>query len=225
MCPCKRTSTSDQSIIGPSQFSSTTLFYALHDQTKSDGTHSNGWTISRYRYFFYVAIGMFCYYWIPGVIWQGLSVFAFITWIRPNNVVLNQLFGGFTGLSLIPITFDWTYVTAYLGDPLLAPVHTAISELAGLIVFVLLATIGIAYSGAIYSEWLPINTSQTYDNTQSSYNVSRILGDGFTFDLQKYKEYSPLFLPPTFALNCEFLVFFLLQGPSSPLHGKIGKAF
>lgn len=28
--------------------------------------------------------------------------------IKPNNVVLNQLFGGFTGLSLIPITFDWT---------------------------------------------------------------------------------------------------------------------
>lgn len=64
---------------------------------------------------------------IPGVLWQGLSVFAFVTckvplacfipdlcWlfflvgIRPNNVVLNQLFGGFTGLSLIPITFDWT---------------------------------------------------------------------------------------------------------------------
>lgn len=186
---------------GPNQFSSTSLFYALHDKTKSDGAHSNGWTISRYRYFFYVMVGMFCYYWLPGVLWQGLSVFAFITWIRPNNVVLNQLFGGFTGLSLIPITFDWTYVTAYLGDPLLAPVHTAISELAGLFLFVIVATIGITYSGAIYSQWLPINTSQTYDNTQNSYNVSRILGDGFTFDLQKYQEYSPLFLAPSFALN------------------------
>lgn len=139
--------------------------------------------------------------WIPAVLWQGLSVFAFITWIKPNNVVVNQLFGGYTGLSLIPITFDWTYVTAYLGDPLLAPVHTAISELTGLSVFVILATIGITYSGAIYSQYLPINTSQTYDNTQSKYNVSRILGDNFTFDLEKYQQYSPLFLPPTFALN------------------------
>lgn len=50
---------------------------------------------------------MFVYYWIPGVLFQGLSVFSFVTWIRPNNVVLNQLFGGFTGLSLIPLTFDW----------------------------------------------------------------------------------------------------------------------
>jgi hypothetical protein len=31
--------------------------------------------------------------------------------------------------------------------------------------------------------------------------VSRILGPNFTFDLQKYKDYSPLFLAPTFALN------------------------
>jgi hypothetical protein len=38
-----------------------------------------------------------------------LSIFAFITWIRPHNVVINQLFGGSTGLSLIPITFDVSY--------------------------------------------------------------------------------------------------------------------
>lgn len=55
----------------------------------------------------FVLAGMFVYYWIPGVLFQGLSVFSFVTWIRPNNVVLNQLFGGFTGLSLIPLTFDW----------------------------------------------------------------------------------------------------------------------
>lgn len=79
--------------------------------------------------------------------------------------------------------------------------HTAISELTGLFVFVMIATIGIAYSGAIYSDYLPINTSQTFDNTQSSYNVSRILGNDFSFDLQKYQDYSPLFLAPTFALN------------------------
>lgn len=102
---------------------------------------------------------------------------------------------------MIPITFDWTYISAYLGDPLLAPVHSLLSALIGLVLFVIITTIGIAYTGALYSEYLPINTSQTYDNTQQKYNVSRILGDGFKFDAQKYKEYSPLFLAPTFALN------------------------
>ncbi|KAF5524926.1 Sexual differentiation process protein isp4 [Colletotrichum aenigma] len=198
---CRRFLVWPSAMIWPNQFANTSLFYALHDKSKSDGTHSNGWVISRYRYFFYVMGAMFIYYWIPGVLWQGLSVFAFITWIKPNNVVVNQLFGGFTGLSLIPITFDWTYVSAYLGDPLLSPTHTHINVLIGLFVFVILPTIGIAYTGALFSEYLPINTSQTYDNTQGSYNVSKILGAGYTFDEAKYKEYSPLFLAPTFALN------------------------
>jgi hypothetical protein len=51
-----------------------------------------------------------------------------------------------------------------------------------------------------YADFLPINTSQTYDNTQKAFNVSRILTNN-QFDLKKYTSYSPLFLAPTFALN------------------------
>lgn len=188
-------------MLWPSQFSYTSLFYALHDKSKMDGTTSNGWVMSRYRYFFVVMGAMFCYYWIPGVLWQGLSVFAFITWIRPDNIVLNQLFGGYTGLSLIPITFDFTYVSAYLYDPLLAPTTSHVNTLIGLFFFVILTTIGITYSGALYAEYLPLVTSQAYDNTQNAYSVSKILGDSFTLDVEKYHNYSPLFLSPTLALN------------------------
>ena len=45
------------------------------------------------------------------IVAKFLSVFAFVTWIKPKNVVINQLFGGWTGISLIPITFDWTQIT------------------------------------------------------------------------------------------------------------------
>ena len=76
-------------------------------------------------------------------------MFSFITWIKPDNVILNQLFGGFTGLSLLPITFDWTYVSAYLQDPLLAPTHSHVNTLLGLLIFVVLTTIGITYTGAM----------------------------------------------------------------------------
>ncbi|KAH6721482.1 OPT family small oligopeptide transporter [Leptodontidium sp. MPI-SDFR-AT-0119] len=185
----------------PGQFSNTSLFYALHDKSKPDAKQTNGWRISRYRFFLYVTIGAFVWYWVPGVLWQGLSVFAFVTWIKPNNVVLNQLFGGFTGLSLIPITFDWTYVSAYLLDPLLAPVHALFNTLIGLIIFVIISAIGISYTGAFYSDYLPMSTSSTYDNTQSPYNVSRILTHDYQFNLTAYKAYSPMFLAPTFALN------------------------
>ncbi|KAF2502770.1 small oligopeptide transporter [Lophium mytilinum] len=188
-------------MLWPNQFANSSLFYALHDQSKSNPATTNGWLISRYRWFMYVVAGSFAYYWFPGVLWQGLSVFSFVTWIRPNNVILNQLFGGFTGLSLIPLTFDWTYVSAYLLDPLLSPAHSLANTLVGLIIFVIITAIGISYSGALYSDYLPINTSTTFDNTGNTYNVSRILGADFKFDAAKYKEYSPMFLAPTFAIN------------------------
>jgi OPT family small oligopeptide transporter len=188
-------------MIWPGQFSNTTLFYALHDKTPSDPQKTNGWSISRYRWFVYLTIASFVWYWFPGVIWQGLSVFAFVTWIKPNDVVVNQLFGGFTGLSLIPLTFDWTYVSGYLGDPLLAPVYALVNTLVGLIVFVIITTIGISFTGAFYSEYLPINTSSLFTNTAKVYDVSKILTADFKFDLEKYKSYSPTFLAPTFIMN------------------------
>ncbi|KAH0279805.1 OPT family small oligopeptide transporter, partial [Aureobasidium melanogenum] len=188
-------------LIWPANFSMTTLLYALHDKSRPDPARANGWQISQYRFFVYVALGSFAYYWLPGVIWQGLSVFSFVTWIRPNNATINQLFGGFTGLSLIPLTFDWTYVTAYLNDPLLSPTFSHLNTIIGLGVFMIIATLGISYTGALYSDYLPINTSTTFDNTQAKYNVTKILGPGYTFDLEKYQKYSPMFLAPTFALN------------------------
>ncbi|KAF2709991.1 small oligopeptide transporter [Pleomassaria siparia CBS 279.74] len=188
-------------LLWPSQFSNTALLHALHSKSEKDASNANGWKISRTRFYCFVTLGMFIYHWIPAVIWQGLSVFAFVTWAKPDNVIVNQLFGGFTGLSLIPLTFDWTYVTSYLLSPLLAPAHAHINTLIGLVVFVIITTIGITYTGSFYSDYLPMSTSQLFDNTQMPYNVSRVLSADFTFDLAKYKEYSPVFLAPTFALN------------------------
>lgn len=188
-------------MVWPSLFSTTTLFYALHDKSLSMGKSYNGWTMSRYRWFIIVCGSMFCYYWLPGVLFQALSVFSFVAWIRPDNVVLNQLFGGVSGLSLIPLTFDWTYVSAYLQDPLLAPTQSHVNVLIGLVIFVLLPTIGMVYTGAVYSDYLPLVTTRAYDNNQTAYNVHKILKPDFTFDEAAYKEYSPLFLAPTFALN------------------------
>ena len=128
-------------------------------------------------------------------------MFAFVTWIRPNSPVINQLFGGFTGLSLLPITFDWTYITAYVLSPLIPPWHAIANTLIGLFLFAWIATFGVHYSGAWYSKYLPISDSTSYDNTGSVYNVSRIITKDYTLDLAKYKEYSPLFLSTTFALQ------------------------
>ncbi|EFE30686.1 OPT peptide transporter Mtd1, putative [Trichophyton benhamiae CBS 112371] len=175
------------SMIWPQDLVSATFIYTLHDKSATNPAETNGWKIGRYRYFLYVFLGSFFWYWFPGVIAPCLSVFAIVTFIKPKNVILNQLFGGWTGLSLIPITFDWTQVT---GNTLIGTI--------GLFIFV---TCGLHYSNHWYAQYLPISDSTTYDNMAKPYNVSRILSPDFTLDEEKYKAYSPLFLSTTFALT------------------------
>ncbi|KAL9070772.1 MAG: hypothetical protein Q9157_005697 [Trypethelium eluteriae] len=175
------------------------LFYTLHGK-RTDIAETGVWNISRYRWFVYVLCGAFVWYWFPGFIWQGLSIFAFVTWIKPNSPVINQVFGGTSGLSLIPITFDWTYVTAYIYSPLIPPWHAIANTLIGLFVFIILSALGIHYTGAWYSEYLPMSDSNSYDNTGSTYDVHKILTPDFRLDLAAYQNYSPLFLSTTFAL-------------------------
>lgn len=188
-------------MIWPTTLINTSLFYGLHDKSKTDPAKTNGWSISRYKYFLIVFVASFCWYWFPGFLAPFLSVFCFACWIRPNNVVVNQLFGGWTGLSLLPITFDWTQISAYAYSPLIPPWHAIANSLIGLVLFFWVTTIGVHYSGTWYSDYLPISDSQSYDNTANLYNVSKILTPEGTLDLAKYEAYSPLFLSTTFALT------------------------
>ena len=81
-------------MLWPSTLINTTLFHTLFRDVDPE---IPGWKISRYRWFMYTFIGMFVWNWIPGYIFQALSNFAFVTWIRPDDVVLNQVFGSITG--------------------------------------------------------------------------------------------------------------------------------
>ena len=50
-------------MIWPSALVNVAFFYALHDHSKSDPTNTSGWSISRYRWFMYIMIGMFIWSW------------------------------------------------------------------------------------------------------------------------------------------------------------------
>ncbi|KAF7334639.1 OPT oligopeptide transporter [Mycena venus] len=61
-----------------------------------------------------------CWYLVPGYLFTGLSFFSWVCWIKPNNVVVNQLFGVNYGLAMGMVTFDWAQIT-YIGSPLATP--------------------------------------------------------------------------------------------------------
>ena len=163
---------------------------------------SCGGGISREKFFFFGFLASTCWYFFPGYIFQALSFFNWVCWIAPNNVVVNQLFGYYTGLGMSLVTFDWSQI-AYsgIGSPLATPWWASANVAAGFVAFFWILTPIIYYTNTWYAKYMPISSTHSFDNTGSSYNVSRIISDGSTFDEEKYKAYSPLFLSTTFAIS------------------------
>ncbi|KAK6216166.1 hypothetical protein LQW54_003740 [Pestalotiopsis sp. IQ-011] len=188
------------SMIWPGNLVSVVLMNAMYEKHAPLDPTVIGGNMPRYRWFAYITLGAFLYYFIPGFLAQFLSVFAFPTWLAPNNPVVNQLFGGTTGLSLLPITFDWTQIAGYIGSPLIPPWHAIANTLIGVVVFFIGLASAFHYSGVWYSQFLPMSDSSTYDNTGSPYNTTRILTPQLTLDEEAYKNYSPLFISTTFAM-------------------------
>ncbi|KAI0124710.1 OPT family small oligopeptide transporter [Xylariales sp. AK1849] len=187
-------------MIWPSDLVNASLFYTLHDHSTSDPAKTNGWRIGRYRYFLIVMACAFVWYWFPGWIFQGLSYFTFVCWAAPDNVVINKIFGGLHGYGILPTTLDWTIVSGYVGSPLIPPFHAQANTIAGVIVFFIVISMGIHFSGHWYADYFVVQSSNAFDNTGKVYNVTRILNEDMMFDEEKYKAYSPLFLSTQFAV-------------------------
>lgn len=67
-------------MIWPAALVNVGFMYALHDVTPSDPSQTNGWSISRYRWFMYVMVAMFVWSWFPDFIFPAFSYFAWVTW-------------------------------------------------------------------------------------------------------------------------------------------------
>ncbi|KAI0202779.1 OPT oligopeptide transporter protein-domain-containing protein [Astrocystis sublimbata] len=189
------------SMIWPETLVGIALMNAMYETHNVKDPSIIGGNMSRYRWFGLVALVSCVYYFIPGFLAQFLSVTAVATWFAPDNAVVNQIFGGVTGLSVLPITFDWTQVAGYIGSPLIRPWSAIANTLIGVVMFFLVLTPFLHYTGAWYSEFLPMSDASTYDNTGAVYNVTRIMTPEFTLDEAAYKAYSPLFISTTFALS------------------------
>ncbi|KAF4504162.1 hypothetical protein G6O67_008349 [Ophiocordyceps sinensis] len=187
-------------MIWPADLVNCALFYTLHDHSRSDPSKTNGWSIGRYKLFLIISCGAFCYYWFPGWIFKGLSIFSWICWIAPNHVVINKVFGPHNGYGLMPITFDWSIVSGFIGSPLIPPFHAIANVLGGIIIFFIFVSMGIHFSGVLFSEYLPVQSSESFDNMGKPYNVSRILDANYQFNETAYQEYSPLYLSTQFAM-------------------------
>jgi hypothetical protein len=121
--------------VWPATLPTCSLLHSMHDNSFQSFTVGR-WSMPRMKFFWIVLGCVAVYQFIPGYLFTALSTFAWITWIAPDNVALNQVFGSTSGMDLLPLTWDWNVVTGYLGSPLAVPAW-AIANVAGAGVFIL----------------------------------------------------------------------------------------
>ncbi|KFY13271.1 hypothetical protein V491_06464 [Pseudogymnoascus sp. VKM F-3775] len=184
-------------MIWPGTLMPAAMFTTLH---KEENSIANGWTISRWKFFFVVWLSAFAFYFLPGLLMPALSYFSVITWFWPNNVIVANLFGVSSGLGLFPVTFDWAQI-AYIGSPLTTPFWAAMNVVGGLVVVMWIIAPICYYNNVFYSAYMPILSSAVFDNTGKVYDVSRILTPDFLFDRAAYENYSRVFMPITYILS------------------------
>ncbi|CAL1707442.1 unnamed protein product [Somion occarium] len=186
------------SMIWPTNLVYCALFNTLHHQQYAGIGNRGG--ISRERFFLYAFIGSLVWFVFPGYIFQALSVFSWVCWIVPDNIVINQLFGYSSGLGMSLITFDWSQI-AYIGSPLATPWWAEANIAVGFLFFFWFLTPVLYYTNTWYSKFMPISSRTSFDRFGKTYDVTQIINDDATLNLAKYEQYSPLFLSTTFALT------------------------
>ena len=184
-------------MIWPGTLMSAAMFGTLH---KQDNKPANGWTMSRWNFFYVIWLAAFLFYFLPGLLVPALSYFNVITWFAPKNVVVANLFGVSSGLGLFPVTFDWAQIT-YIGSPLLVPFWAAVNVIGGLTVVMWIIAPIMYYANVRWTSYMPIISTAVFDNTGGIYNVSKILTSDFVFDREAYHNYSRVFLPVTYMLS------------------------
>ncbi|KAG8220066.1 OPT oligopeptide transporter [Butyriboletus roseoflavus] len=182
------------SMIFPGALVNSALFNTLHKAYgKPDRRH-----ISREKFFAIVVACSCTWYFVPGFLWTGLSVFNWVCWIAPNNVVVNTLFGTSTGLGMGIFTFDWSMIS-FFANPLIAPWWSEVNTAVGFFIFFWMLAPILYYTNSFYTSYLPMSALITFDNTGMPFNVTQIVTNG-VLDIAKYEAYSPVFLPTTLAI-------------------------
>ncbi|KAF4552813.1 putative OPT oligopeptide transporter protein [Elsinoe fawcettii] len=213
-------------MIWPTALVNVGFMYALHDRSPSDPTKTHGWSISRFRWFMVVMAAMFVWSFFPDFIIPAFSYFAWVTWVKPNNVVVNQLFGQTTGISLgfpfTGFTLDWAQINSFYNSPLIAPWHALANTGAGIIFFTWIIIPALNFSGVWYGDYVPILQNGILDNTGAVYNTSRILTPEHVVDPEAYEKYSPLFLSTAFGVTygLSFATIAALVSHTYLFHGK-----
>lgn len=182
-------------MLWPQTLMSTTILNTLHADT--DRLEKG---ITRMRWLIVVAIGAFCYNFLPDLLFQGLSLVCWLCWIKPKDVVLN-LVAGVNGMGLLSFTLNWAQIS-YFGSPLVVPWWCTCNMILGFVVMAWIVMPAMYFTNVWQLGYFPFTSISIWDKYGHEYQVQRVLDfPTGTFNPAKYEAYSPVMLSLGFIIS------------------------
>ncbi|SPO05347.1 related to sexual differentiation process protein isp4 [Cephalotrichum gorgonifer] len=190
---CRRFIVYPSYCIWPTTLVTLALNSALHKQDKNPAVRGPGlsvWRSSRRAFFYASFLAMKLWYWLPAFLWTSLSNFSWMTWISPMNRDLSTITGFNSGLGVNPWpTFDWETLHWDGSDPLVIPWFCTLNKFIGAVGSMGII-LGLWYSNAYNTGYLPINSNGIYDNMAMRYSAFLVVGEDRLFNKEGYDGYS-----------------------------------
>ncbi|KAL9686873.1 hypothetical protein QQ045_031266 [Rhodiola kirilowii] len=180
----------------PANVAQVSLFRALHEKDPK----SQGYT--RMKFFLVVFGASFIYYLFPGYLFKVLSFFSIVCFIWPKSITAHQVGSSYQGLGIGGFTFDWAGISAYHGNPLVAPWASIVNVGVGFVMFAYII-VPLCYwrFNTFDAHKFPIFSKKLFNASGHQYDTSKILTPQFDLNEAAYESYGKLYLAPLFALS------------------------
>ncbi|XP_047340578.1 oligopeptide transporter 6-like [Impatiens glandulifera] len=181
----------------PANLVQVSLFRALHEVEERP---KGGLTST--QFFIITLICGFCYYTIPGYLFQMLTTVSWVCWLAPKSVLVQQLGSGLKGLGFGSFGLDWSTISSYLGSPLASPWFATANVAVGY-VFVMYVLTPLTYWGfnSYDAKTFPLFSSKLFMGNGSVYDVTSIVDSRFRLDENAYGQYGRVYMSTFFAMT------------------------
>ncbi|KAI8613254.1 OPT oligopeptide transporter protein-domain-containing protein [Chytriomyces sp. MP71] len=187
-------------MLWPSNLATIAMLNSLHGR---DDPAATRYPMTRYKFFWLVALAMFFYQLLPSYIMPMLGALSVICWFTNNKsdnkmalVLGSSSYGG--GVGFLSFTLDWSLCAVY--NPITTPLWAMMNQFLGLWLFLWIVTPILWYTNAFGNDQ-GIGKSSQYGfaiNTPSTYNKNGVKIPNTKFVIRSPDDHNALILNQTF---------------------------
>uniref|UniRef100_A0A7N0U998 Oligopeptide transporter n=1 Tax=Kalanchoe fedtschenkoi TaxID=63787 RepID=A0A7N0U998_KALFE len=150
-------------------------------------------SVTRLQYFCIASLAVFVYGMIPGFLFPAGACISLLCLIWKNSVWAHQIGSGRFGYGIGAFTISLETINFGQLDPFIMPLFSINNLMFGFILYAYVIVPIYYFNNFNYARRLPLSSLAVFDMYGKPYDEKRVMKADFTFDPDKYKNYSKLY--------------------------------